>query len=105
MSPLRGKAWSRDTLLIILPCHLVNYAIEGLGFFATWLGLLGLINVNLIIIIICIIIATVQSTIFFFIWFDLRDSEVPTGWDESDACIIENSEEVKLRSFSTNIHR
>ena len=34
-----------------------------------------------------------------------KDLEVPMEWAESDACLIQNSEEVKLRSFSTNIHR
>ena len=34
-----------------------------------------------------------------------RDLVAPETFGESDACIIENSEEVKLRSFSTNIHR
>jgi len=34
-----------------------------------------------------------------------KDLVAPETWGESDACIIENSEEVKLRSFSTNIHR
>merc|ERR1712117_48208 len=34
-----------------------------------------------------------------------KDLVAPDTWGESDACIIENSEEVKLRSFSTNIHR
>jgi mitotic spindle assembly checkpoint protein MAD2 len=34
-----------------------------------------------------------------------KDLEVPLEWGESDACLIQNSEEVKLRSFSTNIHR
>jgi len=34
-----------------------------------------------------------------------KDLVAPETFGESDACIIENSEEVKLRSFSTNIHR
>ena len=34
-----------------------------------------------------------------------KDLEVPMEWGETDACIIQDSEEVKLRSFSTNIHR
>jgi len=34
-----------------------------------------------------------------------KDLEVPVEWGETDACIIQDSEEVKLRSFSTNIHR
>merc|ERR1711902_43767 len=32
-----------------------------------------------------------------------KDLEVPVEWGETDACIIQDSEEVKLRSFSTNI--
>jgi len=34
-----------------------------------------------------------------------KDTEVPQTWGESDNCFISNSEEVKLRSFSTNIHK
>ena len=34
-----------------------------------------------------------------------KDLDVPMEWGESDACLIQNSEDVKLRSFSTNIHR
>ena len=33
------------------------------------------------------------------------DTAVPAEWGESDPCYIINSEEVKLRSFSTGIHR
>lgn len=34
-----------------------------------------------------------------------KNLDVPREWGESDGCLIQNSEEVKLRSFSTNIHR
>lgn len=34
-----------------------------------------------------------------------KDLDVPNEWGESDACVITNSEEVKLRSFSTSVHR
>jgi len=34
-----------------------------------------------------------------------KDLEVPTQWGESEACLIANPEHVKLRSFSTNIHK
>eukprot|EP00607_Mallomonas_marina_P011213 CAMPEP_0182424780 /NCGR_PEP_ID=MMETSP1167-20130531/11046_1 /TAXON_ID=2988 /ORGANISM="Mallomonas Sp, Strain CCMP3275" /LENGTH=141 /DNA_ID=CAMNT_0024604859 /DNA_START=275 /DNA_END=700 /DNA_ORIENTATION=+ len=33
------------------------------------------------------------------------DAEVPMTWEDSDPCNIENSEEVKLRSFNTKIHK
>ena len=33
------------------------------------------------------------------------NTEVPQEWKESDAKIITNSEEVKLRSFSTGVHK
>eukprot|EP00897_Mesotaenium_endlicherianum_P008117 jgi/Mesen1/7333/ME000377S06557 len=33
------------------------------------------------------------------------DSKVPTSWEESDARLIVNSQEVKLRSFSTKVHQ
>jgi mitotic spindle assembly checkpoint protein MAD2 len=34
-----------------------------------------------------------------------RDLEVPEEWGESNAHFIENSEEVRLRSFNTRIHK
>ena len=34
-----------------------------------------------------------------------KDLEVPELWDESGACMISNSQEVKLRSFTTSIHK
>ena len=34
-----------------------------------------------------------------------KNVDVPETWGDSDACIIQNSEEVKLRSFSTGIHK
>ncbi|KAK9511551.1 hypothetical protein O3M35_000185 [Rhynocoris fuscipes] len=33
------------------------------------------------------------------------DAEVPNGWDEAGPCFIANSEELRLRSFSTSLHR
>jgi len=33
------------------------------------------------------------------------DTAVPAEWGESDPCYIINSEEVKLRSFSTGVHK
>ena len=50
----------------------------------------------------------------FFLWFsgafDLlaytnRDQEIPETWEESQARIIANSQEVRLRSFSTSVHK
>lgn len=34
-----------------------------------------------------------------------RDAQVPAQWDDSAPCFIANSEQVKLRSFSTRIHK
>jgi len=34
-----------------------------------------------------------------------KDMEVSDEWGESDPCFIANSEEVKLRSFSTAVHK
>ncbi|KAG0090866.1 hypothetical protein BGZ93_003381 [Podila epicladia] len=34
-----------------------------------------------------------------------RDAEVPTTWSDADPHLIQNPEQVKLRSFSTNMHR
>lgn len=33
------------------------------------------------------------------------DSEVPSQWEQSDPRYIANSEEVRLRSFTTKVHR
>ena len=34
-----------------------------------------------------------------------KQADVPITWENSDARMIENSQQVKLRGFSTNIHR
>merc|ERR1712106_548451 len=34
-----------------------------------------------------------------------QDADVPSQWGDSDPCFIANSEEVKLRSFSTAVHK
>ncbi|CAB9530913.1 Mitotic spindle assembly checkpoint protein MAD2A [Seminavis robusta] len=34
-----------------------------------------------------------------------KDAVVPTKWEDSDPCYIMNSQEVKLRSFTTKIHK
>jgi len=34
-----------------------------------------------------------------------KDVAVPTKWEDSDPCYIMNSQEVKLRSFTTSVHK
>jgi len=34
-----------------------------------------------------------------------KDAAVPTKWEDSDPCYIMNSQEVKLRSFTTSVHK
>lgn len=34
-----------------------------------------------------------------------KDATVPVTWEDSDPCFISNSEQVKLRSFDTKIHK
>ena len=34
-----------------------------------------------------------------------KDAEVPTSWGESGPHFVANSEEVRLRSFTTTIHK
>ena len=34
-----------------------------------------------------------------------KDTEVPVTWEDSDPCYIDNAEDVKLRSFSTSVHK
>ncbi|KAF8374003.1 mdf-2, partial [Pristionchus pacificus] len=33
-----------------------------------------------------------------------KDTQMPQDWAESSACLIENAEQVQLRSFSTSVH-
>lgn len=33
-----------------------------------------------------------------------KDTEAPKDWTDSGACLIENAEQVQLRSFSTSVH-
>eukprot|EP00981_Chlorochromonas_danica_P012300 scaffold4800_cov179-Ochromonas_danica.AAC.2 len=34
-----------------------------------------------------------------------KEATVPLLWEDSDPCLIANAEQVKLRSFSTKIHK
>lgn len=34
-----------------------------------------------------------------------KDAQVPKKWEDSDPCYIMNSQEVKLRSFTTSVHK
>jgi len=34
-----------------------------------------------------------------------KDAVVPTKWEDSDPCYITNSQEVKLRTFTTSVHK
>lgn len=34
-----------------------------------------------------------------------KDAALPTKWEDSDPCYIMNSQEVKLRSFTTTVHK
>lgn len=34
-----------------------------------------------------------------------KDAAVPSKWEDSDPCYIMNSQEVKLRSFTTSVHK
>ena len=36
-------------------------------------------------------------------WNGKKDVAVPTKWEDSDPCYIMNSQEVKLRSFTTSV--
>jgi len=35
----------------------------------------------------------------------LQNTELPAKWDETGAIIIQNSQAVQLRSFSTGLHK
>ena len=35
----------------------------------------------------------------------LPDTEVPDQWDESQPCFIANSQDIRLRTFSTSLHK
>ena len=34
-----------------------------------------------------------------------KDTAIPSKWEDSDPCYIMNSQEVKLRSFTTSVHK
>ncbi|XP_076815613.1 mitotic spindle assembly checkpoint protein MAD2A-like isoform X2 [Clavelina lepadiformis] len=42
---------------------------------------------------------------FDLLFYTDKNLEAPSQWEDSSACLITNSEEVKLRSFSTSVHR
>jgi len=42
---------------------------------------------------------------FDLLFYTKKDTEAPDNWEDSNACIIENGEEVQLRSFTTKIHK
>ncbi|VDP23037.1 unnamed protein product [Echinostoma caproni] len=44
------------------------------------------------------------STFELLIYTD-RNTPIPEGWDESGPQFINNSAEIKMRSFSTTVHR
>lgn len=37
--------------------------------------------------------------------YTLKDCAVPTNWNETDGVVIQNSQTVQLRSFSTGLHK
>lgn len=37
--------------------------------------------------------------------YTLKDCEVPNNWNETDGVVIQNSQTVQLRSFSTGLHK
>jgi mitotic spindle assembly checkpoint protein MAD2 len=34
-----------------------------------------------------------------------REASVPLAWEDSDPCFIQRSEQVRLRSFNTSLHK
>lgn len=46
-----------------------------------------------------------ESCTFDLLVYTTLDSDVPTQWEESDPKYISNSEEVRLRSFTTKVHK
>jgi len=46
-----------------------------------------------------------EACAFDILIYTKKDAVVPVEWEESDARLIKNSAEVRLRSFSTNIHK
>lgn len=53
----------------------------------------------------CIINKCLLSGVFDILVYTDKDLEVPSEWGESAPGIISNSEEVRLRSFTTTIHK
>jgi mitotic spindle assembly checkpoint protein MAD2 len=46
-----------------------------------------------------------ESCTFDLLVYAKKECEVPTTWEESDAKYIQNSSEVRLRSFTTKVHK
>jgi mitotic spindle assembly checkpoint protein MAD2 len=46
-----------------------------------------------------------ESCTFDLLVYTDKDVDAPEKWTESDPCYIQNSSEVKLRSFTTSIHK
>jgi mitotic spindle assembly checkpoint protein MAD2 len=46
-----------------------------------------------------------EACAFDLLVYTNQDSSVPTTWEESDPKYISNSEEVRLRSFTTKVHK
>eukprot|EP00668_Euglena_longa_P003138 GGOE01003668.1.p3 GENE.GGOE01003668.1~~GGOE01003668.1.p3 ORF type:complete len:127 (-),score=43.69 GGOE01003668.1:270-650(-) len=46
-----------------------------------------------------------ESCTFDLLVYTSKDCDVPSTWEESDARFIQKSSEVRLRSFTTKIHR
>lgn len=42
---------------------------------------------------------------FDLLFYTDKNLEVSEKWEDSSPCLISNSEEVKLRSFSTSVHK
>lgn len=52
-----------------------------------------------------IVLSIITAGTFNLLIYTDKDLETPAAWEESKPFLIGNSEEVKLRSFTTSIHK
>lgn len=106
----KWEMWS-DKLQPVLPSFpFLRSDVSVIQFFSVW-GQCIVLFVKIMVIFNCNQLFVCLLFLFFFSGaFDLlaytnRDQEIPETWEESQARIIANSQEVRLRSFSTSVHK
>lgn len=105
----KWEMWS-DKLQPVLPSFpFLRSDVSVIQFFSVW-GQCIVLFLKIMVIFNCNQLFVCFFFLLFSGAFDLlaytnRDQEIPETWEESQARIIANSQEVRLRSFSTSVHK